>query len=105
MVQLILMDILISLLDIAFLATLIYVINFYTESGHSTSFSFFPFSWFAKYPLSLIIVFFFLFAIKNGLGYLIFKMQYHFIYAVAARLSKNNPLHFLQGSYTDYVQT
>lgn len=105
MVQLILMDVVISLLDIAFLAALIYVIHFYTEANHNIPFSFFPFMLFAKYPLSLIIVFFFLFAIKNGLGYLAFKMQYHFVYAVAARLSKNNLLHFLQGNYIDYIET
>jgi ABC-type multidrug transport system fused ATPase/permease subunit len=105
MVQLIFMDVVISLLDIAFLATLIYVIHFYTEADHVIPFSFFPFTFFAKYPLSLIIVFFLLFAVKNGLGYLVFKLQFRFVYTVAARLSKNNLTHFLQGSYTDYVQT
>lgn len=104
MIQLILLDVVISLLDIAFLASLIYVIHFYTETDHTIPFSFFPFTFFSKYPLSLIIVFFLLFAVKNGLGYLVFKMQYRFVYAVASRLSKNNLLHFLQGTYTGHVQ-
>lgn len=101
--RLIIMDVVISLLDIIFLAALIYVIHFYTVNNHAAAFNFFPFTFFSKYPLSLIIVFFILFAAKNGLGYLVFKMQYRFVYAVASRLSKRNLLHFLEGNYRDHV--
>ncbi len=105
MIQLILLDVVISLLDIAFLAALIYVIHFYTITNHPLMPAFFPFTFFSSHPLSLIIVFFTLFTVKNGLGFLVFKMQYRFIYTVASRLSKNNLLHFLQGSYDDHVHT
>jgi len=103
MTQLILLDVVISLLDILFLAGLIFVIHFYTQPDQSIPFSFFPFTFFSSYPLSLIIVFFLLFAAKNGLGYLVFKMQYRFVYAVASRLSKRNLLHYLEGSYNQHV--
>lgn len=103
MIQLILLDTVISLLDIAFLAALIYVIHFYTAPDQAVSPSFFPFTFFSRYPLSLIISFFLLFALKNGLGYLVFKMQFRFVYAVASRLSKNNLLYFLQGNYDTHV--
>jgi ABC-type multidrug transport system fused ATPase/permease subunit len=102
-VRLIIMDVAASLLDIFFLAALIYVIHFYTAGNHAVSFSFFPFTLFSKYPLSLIIVFFILFACKNWFGYLVFKMQYKFVYAVATRLSKRNLLYYLEGHYHDHV--
>ncbi len=104
-IQLIFLDVLVSLLDLAFLASLIYVLQFYTEVKHSTAFSFFPFSFFSGHRLSLIIIFFLLFAVKNWIGYLVFRWQYSFVYKVAARLSKNNLQHFFQSSYINYVQT
>jgi ABC-type multidrug transport system fused ATPase/permease subunit len=80
------------------------VIHFYTVADRTVQFSFFPFTLFESHPLSLISVFFLLFAAKNSLGYFVYKMQYKSVYAVATRLSKNNLLHFLQGSYDDHVQ-
>lgn len=102
-IKLIIMDVAVSLLDIIFLAALIYVIHFYTVNNQAVTFSFFPFTFFSKYPLSLIFAFFILFAFKNLFGYFVFKMQYKFVYAVASRLSKRNLLYFLRGSYTDHV--
>lgn len=97
------MDVIVSLLDIIFLAALIYVIQFYTARNNAVTFDFFPFSFFNKYPLSLIITFFILFALKNTFGYAVFRMQYKFVYAVASRLSKRNLFHFLEGRYSDYT--
>lgn len=102
-IKLIIMDVAVSLLDILFLAALIYVIHFYTVNNHTVTYSVFPFTFFSKHPLSLIIVFFILFTFKNLFGYLVFKMQYKFVYAVASRLSKRNLLYFLEGSYNDHV--
>jgi ABC-type multidrug transport system fused ATPase/permease subunit len=102
-VRLIIVDVAVSLLDIFFLAALIYVIHFYTAGNQAMHFNFFPFILFNKYPLSLIIVFFILFAGKNRFAYLVFKMQYNFVYAVATRLSKRNLLYYLEGNYNDHV--
>ncbi len=101
--KLILYDIVISILDISFLLLLLYVINFYTQPHNSTEHLAFPFYLFIEYPLLLITVFFFLFCIKNFLGFLVFRMQYKYTYDVASRISKNNLLNYLEGNFHDYV--
>jgi ABC-type multidrug transport system fused ATPase/permease subunit len=103
LIRLVLFDVAISVLDICFLAVLLYVIHFYTEPGRSTRITNFPFTVFNKYPLLLIAVFFILYGIKNLLGFQVFRMQFRFVYGVASRLSKNNLMNYLQGSYKDYV--
>jgi len=100
--KLILFDIVMSILDITFLVLLLYVINFYTKTPHSTHSSF-PFNVFDKYPLLLITLFFILFCIKNLFGFLVFRMQYRYVYGVASGISKNNLLNYLEGSFSDYV--
>jgi len=103
LIRLVLFDVAISVLDICFLAALLYVIHFYTEPGRSTRVSNFPFTVFNEYPLLLIAVFFILYGVKNLLGFQVFRMQFRFVYGVASRLSKNNLMNYLQGSYKDYV--
>jgi len=97
------LDILISILDILFLVALLFVINFYTSVDHSANAGSSYFHFFIENPLSLIIVFFILFSMKNLLGYFIFKLQYNFVYGVASRISAENLLQYLQGSYHNYV--
>ena len=101
--KLILYDIVINILDISFLLLLLYVINFYTQPHNSTEHLAFPFYLFIEYPLLLITVFFFLFCIKNFLGFRVFRMQYKYTYDVASRISKNNLLNYLEGNFHDYV--
>ncbi len=103
MIRLVLFDVAISVLDICFLAALLYVIHFYTESDRLTRMSNFPFTVFSKYPLLLIAVFFILYGVKNLLGFLVSRRQFRFVYGVASRLSKNNLMSYLQGSYKNYV--
>lgn len=95
-----LLDVLINLLDIAFMAMLIYVLNFYT-SGQMRS----GFPLFNDYPLLPISIFFVLFAVKNILAHTIISRQYHFAYSVAARLSKQKLLQYLRGNFRDHVHT
>ena len=102
-VKLILLDVIISVLDISFLALLLFVIHFYTEPHHSISLSYFPFTFLNKYPLLLIVAFFILFSIKNLFGFLVFRMQLRFVYGVASRLSQKKLLNYLDGSYNNYV--
>ncbi len=82
---------------------LLFVINFYTHSVPVASSNIFPVEIFNEHPLLLIIAFFFLFAIKNLFGFIVAKQQYRFVYHVASRISKENLLQFLHGSYNDYV--
>lgn len=100
MIQLILLDILVSLLDIAFLATLLWIIQFYT---HPTTEMHLPNAFLHKYLVLPIIVFFILFSVKNFFGFRIFRLQLKFVYGVASRLSQKNVLNYLNSSYSDYV--
>ncbi|MEO6490957.1 MAG: ABC transporter ATP-binding protein [Ferruginibacter sp.] len=103
LVTLMILDVLISILDILFLAGLLYVINFY--AGGRTSSSVYYSAYFSAHPLMLISIFFLLFAIKNLFGFIVFKGQHSFVYGVASRISKDNLLAFLNGSYNSYVHT
>jgi ABC-type multidrug transport system fused ATPase/permease subunit len=102
-IKLILFDIIISALDILFIAALLYIVHFYTEGHHKTNTSRFAGLLFSRSPLLLIAVFFLLFSIKNYLGFLVFRMQFKFVYSVASRLSKDNLQYYFNGSYPDYV--
>jgi ABC-type multidrug transport system fused ATPase/permease subunit len=102
--RLAILDIFISLLDIFFLVALLFVIHFYTQPTLSRFSANVNFKLLNEHPLLLIIIFFLLFSIKNLFGFIIFKMQYNFVYAVASRISGDNLLHYLEGSYHDYVQ-
>ena len=102
-IKLILLDVVISVLDISFLGLLLFVIHFYTDPLHSISPSNFPFTLFNRYPLLLIISFFILFSIKNLFGFAVFRMEMHFVYGVATRLSQKKLLNYLNGSFQGYV--
>ena len=101
-IQLIFLDIVISLLDIAFLALLLYVIQFYTQQSFASS-TYFPLKIFQQNPLLLIFIFFILFSLKNLFGFQILKMQIKFVYRVSSRLSQRNLMHYLNGSFDHYV--
>jgi len=100
--MLVIQDILISLADVVFLAFLLFIIQFYSQPG-STKFSFLPHWLSDRNSLMLIIVFFFLFSIKNLLSFLIYRSQYRFLSQVTGRISENMLREYLKGSYLDYV--
>jgi len=102
-IQLIFLDIVISLLDIAFLALLLYVIQFYTQRSFFVSPGNFPLKIFNRNPLLLIFIFFISFGIKNFIGFQILKMQIKFVYSVSSRISQRNLMHYLNGSFDDYI--
>ncbi len=101
LMKLILLDAVISILDILFLVMLLFVIHFYTGANHSLLLTWFPFV--NKYPLLLVVIFFVLFGVKNFFGFHVLRKQLKFVYAVASRLSNENLICYLQGSYNDYV--
>jgi ABC-type multidrug transport system fused ATPase/permease subunit len=98
----ILLDLVIGMLDIAFLGLLLLVINFYTTNNNSKN-SFLLQSLSNKNSLLVICVFFMLFSLKNWVGYRISKSQNIFFYSVASRLSKRNIAHYLNDDYTKFV--
>ena len=101
LVKLILLDVIVSVLDVSFLAILLYVIHFYTTIPRPVYAS--PFTILNDHPLWLIICFLILFGIKNLFGFLVFRSQFRFVYTVASRLSGKNLSGYLNGTYKDYV--
>ncbi|SDP92366.1 ABC-type multidrug transport system, ATPase and permease component [Mucilaginibacter sp. OK268] len=102
--KLILLDLLISALDIVFLGMLLLVIGFYTSTKTiNTNLAFLPAGWFNKNSILLVSVFLVLFSFKNWIGYLIMRFQHHFFYGVASRLSKKNIIHYLKSDYLNFV--
>ena len=96
-------EILVSLLDLIFLAILIVVVGYYTGTLNLDAIPKGVLSVIDGHPLILIGAFLLLFALKNALGFLVFKNQFRFVYEVAARLSRENMEHYLQGSYNAFV--
>ncbi len=95
----------ISIVDVASLALLVYIINFYAQPGSIAHPSWLPQWLFNRQSSALIALFFVFFALKNYGGYLIYKAQYLFVYGVASRISRHNLLYYLEGKYNDYVST
>ncbi|HEX3767753.1 MAG TPA: ABC transporter transmembrane domain-containing protein, partial [Puia sp.] len=101
--QLTVADVLITILDIVFLIVLLYVINFYTQSATQIAPKYLSIHLFNEHPVLLISLFLLLFTIKNILGFFISKLQFHFVYGVASRISRDNLLEYLNGPYADYI--
>ena len=91
------------MLDISFLAMLIYMIHFYTQKDQSSFANIFSSGLLNQYPLLPLIIFLLAFAVKNGIAYIVYKAQYRFVYAVASRLSENNLLQYLGGGFDNYI--
>jgi len=99
------LDIISSIADILSLALLLFIIHFYTENGWTGKLSFLPAWLTSPHSLWLIWIFFLLFTIKNGLSFLIYTAQSRFRYGVASRISQNNLLRYLEGTFRDYAHT
>lgn len=96
-------DMVISLLDVVFLAGLLLLISFYTHGlapVHNTFITQFLAS---QNPLLITGGFLLLYALKNVAGVWLMKRQHAFVYGVASRLSKRNLLRYLRGSYMEFV--
>lgn len=95
-----LLDVVINILDIGFMAMLVYVLNFYTVAQMQSGIPLLN-----AYPLLPITVFAVLFAVKNIVAHAIISRQYYFAYTVAARLSRQKLLQYLKGNFRDHVHT
>jgi len=100
--RLVFFDAIISLLDIAFLALLLWLLSFYTGGKVNANVSNVLHPAIAN-PVLAIGVFFILFSLKNWLGYRLLIFQHHFFYDVASRLSKKNLLHYLRNNYLQFI--
>ena len=97
------LNIFISIADIATLAFLLLVINFYINKPDPTSIGFLPEWMLSPGSATLIAVFFILFSIKNFLGIVISNSQYKFIGLVALRISKQKLDNYQHGSFHEFV--
>ena len=98
----VILNIFISIADVAALALLLLVINFYI-SNSAERLHFLP-SWMLdRSSVALIGFFFILFGIKNLLGILISAAQFKFISRVAVRISQNKLMHYQEGRFDEFV--
>jgi ABC-type bacteriocin/lantibiotic exporter with double-glycine peptidase domain len=101
----VLLGILISVLDILFLAMIVWLINITAShrqviiAGYWVS----DFVWSNLVAVAIGTVL--LFGIKNSIGYLIIQSQYRYSYRVAARLSNTKLMQYLHNDYFNYVNT
>jgi ABC-type multidrug transport system fused ATPase/permease subunit len=99
---LILLDVVISLLDIVAIALLLLIVNFYTNPLTALP-AMVPKFFFDKESVIPVFIFLMVFIAKNATGYFISRAQYHFVYNTAYRLSQKKMLAYLEGSYINYV--
>jgi len=96
------LSLIVSITDIASIAFLFVVINFYSAqpSEKISLLTHLGIKAHSIFPALLLIM---LFICKSIGGYYVYKMQYQFVYKVASRLSKRNLLLYLEGSFIDHV--
>jgi ABC-type bacteriocin/lantibiotic exporter with double-glycine peptidase domain len=101
-IVLIILDIVVSVVDILSLALLLWIIKFYIQPGENNSF-FLP-GWLKdRQSVSFIAIFFFLFGIKNIAAFFVTKAQYKFIAEVSVRISEINLSNYQQGEFQDFI--
>jgi ABC-type bacteriocin/lantibiotic exporter with double-glycine peptidase domain len=105
LVSLLVLDNGIGVVDIASLAGLLFIINFYAAPEKMQRLPSLPHWLLDRNSLMLISCFLFLFLVKSMMGFFILRARYRFIFGVASRLSETNVLRYLEGSYMDYVGT
>jgi len=96
-----LLSLVISVLDIAFLAGLLGIIQFFLYPG--SNIAFLPSLLSEQSPLLTTSIFFILFTVKNIIAYIITKSQYKFIGTVAVRISAQNLISYQQGGFHDFI--
>jgi len=96
-------NVVISILDIASISLLLYIVGFYTRQQAITPAAFLPQWLMDRHSMALIGFFALFFVVKSSIGYLILQAQYRFVYSVASRIAETNMLHYLEGGYPEYV--
>lgn len=103
LIRLIIADVVIALLDVAFLGALLLIVNFYTQNAAARVSAFLPGALADNNSLWLIGIFLLLFAVKNCIGFFSQNAQHHFFYRVASRLSERNIRRYLNTTYSEYI--
>lgn len=103
LIRLIIADVVIALLDVAFLGLLLLIVNFYTQNTTVHVPAYLPKTVADSSSLWLIGIFLVLFALKNCIGFFAQNSQHHFFYDVASRLSERNIRNYLDADYSQYV--
>lgn len=99
------LDVIISLVDILSIALLLCIIQFYIQPSQSRLSAFLP-PWLTdRNSIALITVFFFLFAVKNILAFIITGGQNKFTSGIAVRISEHNLKAFQHGTFEQFVNS
>ncbi|MDB5230292.1 MAG: transporter ATP-binding protein [Chitinophagaceae bacterium] len=96
-------DIVNTLTDLLFLAGLVMLIEVYTV--HTAQYNFL--SRFINHNNFVFVsgLYLLFFCFKNYISYQLYKKQYQFFYNVASRISGERLLNYLEGDYSNYVNT
>lgn len=97
-------DTIISILDILFLAMLLWIIQFYIQPSQK-NLSFLPDWLLDKNSVALIAAFLILFAIKNIAGFFTAAAHYRFNGNVALRITKKNLYNYQHGGFDEFIST
>ena len=101
---LIMLDIVINVADIGFLAILLILVRLFTDpSARRVGPFILPASLTEANPLLPILVFFLLYGIKNAMGFSIYRAQCRFLARIATRISEQKLKGYLEGGYWGYV--
>lgn len=99
-----LFSVIVSLTDIFSIAFLFLVVDFY--SSGELGFKVNQLSYFSnRHSIIPALLLLSVFALKSFGGYYVFKAQQKFVNKVSSRISAQNLLQYLEGSYDDYINT
>jgi len=100
---LLLLDIIVNIFDILFLAGLLWIIRFYIQPNQDDYASFLP-AWLAnRDSVSFIALFVLLFSIKNWAAFIISRAHFTFTSQVAVRLSQNALVKYQQAAFSEFI--
>lgn len=102
--SLMLLDIIVSIFDILFLALLLLLIQFYIQPGTADRLSFLPDRLINHNSIWLIAIFLLLFTVKNLCGFALARNNFNFVNKVAVRLSRDNLIKYQQAAFSEFVQ-
>lgn len=103
--QLIFFDLVMGVMDIAFLGMMLVVINFYLKNQEPAVLSFLPSALLNRDSLLFIGSFLVLFGLKNWIGYVNSRAQQTFFFGIASRLSERNIRTYLKDDYLRFIHT
>jgi len=99
------LDIIISIADVASLALLLWIVQFYIQPVQTHVPAFLP-AWMSdSRSVALIAGFVVFFGIKNWTGYLISRAHFRFISTIAVRISRNKLFNYQHAGFAEFINT